>query len=180
MSILFSPTLSTTSTDIYYPISTIKTIPLVQPITTITTPIVQVSPYYKLQIDTGLNDNWLIQKQANEWLWYRILDYWIHESEMRGVLKYMVIENGKVRLVKSMEEYEKNDISNDKLQDRELKSDFIEENYLSKDRMRKILIKVIEELGYKWQFLTQAREEKIIVGVTKRYLKKQFQKAMGL
>jgi hypothetical protein len=189
MPIIVSPT----SSDIILPV---KTFPLVSPITTVTTPIVttfttpivtalttpvvQLTPYYKIEVDTGLNDSWLVQKQANDYLLMRILDHWIHESEMRSILKFMVIEGGKVRVVKSMEEYEKNDVTNDKLQDRELKSDFIEENLLNKDTMRKILIKIINELGYRWQFLSQPKEEHVVVGVTKRYLKKKFRQMMGL
>jgi hypothetical protein len=173
--------LSPTSTDIMYPVTTVKTYPYTTPVvTTLTTPVVQITPYYKVEVDTGMNDNWLVQKQANEWLLYRILDHWIHEPEMRSILKFMVIENGKVRIVKSEDEYEKNDVANDRLHDRELKSDFIEENILTKEKMRKIIIKIIDELGYKWQFLTQPREEKIVVGVTKRYLKKKFRDMMGL
>ena len=46
--------------------------------------------------------------------------------------------------------------------------------------MRKLLQRVIEELGFKWKNFarrgTVTHEEKVIVGVTKKYLKKEFRK----
>jgi hypothetical protein len=177
--------LSPTSSEIIYPVTTIKTYPtpVVTPVFTpvVTTPVVSVTPYYRVEYDSGMNDNWLVQKQANEWLFLRILDYWIHEPEMRSILKFLVIENGKVRVVKSESEYEKNDVTNDKSHEREMKADFIEEqNILTKEKLRKIIIRIIDELGYKWQFLNQPREEKVVVGVTKKHLKKRFREMMGL
>ena len=145
-------------------------------------PVVQVSPivptYLRVTYDSGMNNNWLVQKQANEWLLNRILDKWIHKPTMHNVLKFMKVENGKVTVVKSDDEYEKNDVSNDTLEDRELKADFIEENILDKYAMKKIITKIIDELNIKWQFLTQPREEKIVVDVTKKFLKKKLKEMM--
>lgn len=161
--------LSPSSSSIIVPHVNTVSVPLISPVVQVT----PVFPYVKINYDSGMNDNWMVQKQANDYLFYRILDYWIHKPVMESVLKYLKVENGKVNVVKSDDEYNKNDVSNDTMENRELKADFIEENILDKDVMKKILIRVMDELNLKWQFLSQPKEEKIVVGVTKRYLKKK-------
>jgi hypothetical protein len=153
------------------------TVPLVSPITT-----VQLSPiipsYLRVTYDSGMNDNWIVQKQASDYLYYRILDHWVHKHAFHSVLKFMTVANRKVKVVKSEEEYNKNDVSNDSMDDRELKADFIEENILSKEKMKKILIDIMNELQLKWQYLTQPKTESIVVDVTKKYLKKKLREMM--
>lgn len=132
------------------------------------------------QIDTGLNDSWLAQKQMTKHVHYKILDYWLYKSEMKSLLKFMKVNNGVVNVVKSESEYENNDISNDSQDDLEKKADYIEEHYLSLEKMRKILQKIINELGYRWKNFARrnrvTNEEKVVVKITKKYLKKEFKK----
>jgi len=109
MSILYSPTassflsLSPTLSSIYSspPLSPVT--PLVYPY--VTTPVSKVkvdpytgsttvytanvfqTPYYALDVDTGLNDSFLVQQQAIEYFMYRILDKWLYNDEMCHLLK---------------------------------------------------------------------------------------------
>jgi hypothetical protein len=184
MSIILSPTSSDIDLrNIVVPVSpsitTFKTYPLVtNPL--LSGPIVQMTPmmpsYYKFDVDTGLNDNWLAQKEMTDYLLDRILKYWIKESDMKNVLKFMKVENDKVVLVKNADEYEKNNSENDRTSDIMKKSDFLKENFLNRENMRKILIEIMDELKWKWKDLAQPREEKVVLGVTKKFLKKQLRK----
>jgi hypothetical protein len=153
-------------------ITTIKNIPTVFS----NGPTIQFTPiapsYYKVDVDTGLNDNYMAQKQMTEYMLDRILKYWIHEPEMKNVMKFMTVVNDVVNVVKTEEEYNKNDVSKDSRQDRKKKAEYIRENILGKNEMRTILIKIMKELGYKWKMFAQPREEQVVLGVTKKYIKK--------
>jgi hypothetical protein len=185
MSIILTPTSSDIDYTNYY--SNIHTFPTRSPIVSqIVSPIVQLTPmampgYYQQNIDTGINDSWTAQKQMTKYILDRIYKHWMREKDMRKVLKFMTVDNNqKVVLVKNEEEYNKNDVSNDSKDTIGIKSDFIRENILGTTEMRKILMKIMEELGYKWKMFTQPKEEKIVIDVTKKYLKKHLRQMIGI
>jgi len=187
MPIILSPTssnISVSSISSLSPYSPIKSItlsptypiysptyPIYSPFNTVTK-VYSVLPSYNYDLDTGLNDSFLAQKQMTNYLLYRILDKWLYDDDMQYILKYMKIENGKVFSVKSESEYEKNDVKKDSTSDIEKKANYIEEHYLDMSQMKKLLIRLIEELGYKWFEL--ANKEKVVIEVVGKYLKKEF------
>ena len=128
--------------------------------------------------DSGMNTSSYTQQQALDYLYYRVLDYWIHEPELKSVLKFMKIDNDKVVLVSSMNEYDKNDVKEDTRKTREKKSDYIEENILPKYEMRRLLGRVIEKTKYKWVYLSQKREEQYVVDYVVDFLKDEFKDKM--
>ncbi|ATZ80664.1 hypothetical protein BMW23_0618 [Bodo saltans virus] len=130
--------------------------------------------YVSAIVDSEHNDNPFTQKQMVKYLLYRILDKWIYTEDMSDLFKFLKISSGKVEIVKSENEYNNNDISKDNDTTAQQKVDYIEKEYLSEEQMRQILIKIINELGYKWYNLT--RYEKTIVESVYRYLKSQFKK----
>ena len=176
--------LSSSMSNISYVSPITNTLSFVTPtITTAITPVILTNPIHYTEIDTGLNDSWSHQRQMTEHVFYKILDFWLYKDEMKNVLKYMKIEDGKVTVVKNKSEYETNDLSNDSKHDLEKKSQYIEENMLSMKVMKKLLMKIISELGYKWKNFAShnkvTQEEKHIVGVVKRYLKNEFNKMLS-
>lgn len=118
-----------------------------------------------------VGDNFMAQKDITKHLLYRVLDKWLFEDKMSGVLKFLKYENGKVRVVKSLKEAEENKISKDTEEILEKKADFIEENYLGMEKMRKLLIKVTQIGGIRWYMLPYS--EHIVVDTIKKYLKKK-------
>jgi hypothetical protein len=174
--------LSPTSPSLLVP--TVRT--TVYPVTTVVpvSPVITVAPLIptiRVEYDSGLHDSWIVQKEANAYLWNRIMDYWIHKDEMESIRKFMVVKDGKVSLVKSEAEYENNDVTKDSKDIGEMKADFLEDEIdFSKEVLRRLIIKIIEELGMKWQYLTAKREELIVVGVAKRYLKKKIREMIGV
>ena len=125
-----------------------------------------------VDIDTGINDNYFAQKQVTERLHYRMLDKWLYDDELAFVLKFLTINNGKVNVVKNMNEYKNNDIGKDSVSDVESKADYIEENILTLSAMRRLLIKIVQELGHKWYDLPH--KEMLVVNVVGKYIKKKF------
>lgn len=124
-----------------------------------------------IDFETGLNDSYMIQKEATEWLRYRILDKWLYADEMCSVLKYLKVENGVAKPVSSKEAYKENKLCDDKVEDVEAKIKYIEDYILGISEMRKVLQRIINELGYKWTELTV--RENIVVEATERYLRKK-------
>jgi len=124
-----------------------------------------------VDIDSGLNDNYLAQQQVCERLHLRILDKWLYEDDMCYILKYLKIKDGKVSVVSSVNDYKGNKICSDSVDDVEKKADYIEENFLTEHDMRKLLTKMVNQLGYKWYDLLE--KESLVVEVVEKYLRKR-------
>ena len=181
-----SPPLSPITTTYVRPLSpvlspvsyVVKTNPL-----TIDTPIINplpinplsiaVKPTLYVDIDTGLNDSYLVQQDTTKYFMYKMLDKWIY-TEFPSVLKYLVYSNGKVSLVKSLGEKDKNTIENESTDILEAKSDYIGDHILTLTKTRAILIRIMKELGLKWFELPY--REAMVKEVMGRYLKKKLKK----
>lgn len=125
-------------------------------------PFTPFGAYY--EYDTGLNTSWLAQKDMTEYLLMRILDKWLYTDEMSSVLRYLKVENGKVVVTTGAS----NKISDDTTEVIEKKADFIQSNILGHSEMRKLLTRIVDELGYKWYEL--ANREKIVVEVAEKFI----------
>jgi hypothetical protein len=67
---------------------------------TIVTPIGPVlyntQPRYIVDVDTGMNDNYIVQKDVTLSIMYKALDKWLY-NDFPNVLKYLVVEKNTVR-----------------------------------------------------------------------------------
>ena len=144
---------------------------------TIVTPIGPVlynnQPRYIVDVDTGMNDNYIVQKDVTLSIMYKALDKWLY-NDFPNVLKYLVVEKNSVRLVKNEEEKDKNKVSNDSSDDLEKKSDYIGEQILTERATRDILIRIMRELGLRWYELPH--HERLLKDVIEKYIKKKLKK----
>jgi len=155
--------------------------PLYSPVDII--PVKVVGPKLTVEIDTGLNDSYIAQKQMNEYVRDRILRRWIHKPAYKSVLKFMKVKGDYISLVKSQKEYEDNEVSEDSKSVREQKAEYIGENILGSNEMRKILIKVMREMGYKWKDFANPHNkvpQRVAAGTAKRFIKKKLREEAGL
>lgn len=164
------------TTDLISPFNT----PIVTTLTPHTIRFTPLNGYVSVKYNPELNDSWYLQKQTNDYLFLRILDYWIHEPEMKSIRKFLTVDkNSNVHIVKSEKEYNDNDISQDTELQREAKADFLEEERIfTKDIMRNILRKITQDYGLKWQHLAQKNEEKLVLDLSKKYIKKALKDKM--
>jgi hypothetical protein len=132
-----------------------------------------VQPSY----DTGMNDNFFAQKQMTKYIQMKILDKYLYD-DLSYILKYMKVSDGVVKVVKNKEEANSNDVSADTRQTIELKADYLEKNMLDMDKMRRLLTKIVSELGYKWYNLS--RYEGVICEVVGKYLKNKLKENFSL
>ncbi len=146
-----------------------KTDPLTVVTPLSTYPYLYNRPYY-YEIDTGLDDSSIVQRDVTRHLRFKTLDKWLYD-EFPYVLKYLVVENDKVRVVKNDAEKEKNDISKDSNHDVTLKSDYIGENILTEEKTREILKRIMRELNIKWYDLPH--RQALVSDVIEKYIHKK-------
>jgi hypothetical protein len=138
-----------------------------------------ISPLNTSNVDMGLNSSWLVQKDATQYLLFRILDKWLYKDELCHLLKYLVVSEDNVTVVENIEQYKDVKICNDSVEDIEKKSDFIQKNILGQKEMRHILIRMINELGYKWYQLAQPKYEQVVIDVVEKFLRKKLRALIG-
>lgn len=139
-------------------------------------PFLAIKPSLYLDVDTGINNSYLVQKDVTRYFMYKTLDKWLYK-DFSSLLKFLKVENGKCRIVKSDEERNSNDIKNDSENDLETKSDFIHDRILDEEATRSVLIRVLRELGYKWYDLPY--KETVVKDILKGYLKKKLKNMMN-
>ena len=132
-----------------------------------------VKPTLYVDLDTGLNDSYVVQKDVTKYFMYKALDKWLYH-EYRSVLGYLTYKNGKVELVKKIDDKESADLSKEDSRVLEAKSDFIGENVLTEMKTRAVLIRVMKELGFKWFELPY--KEDLVKEVIGKYIKKKLKK----
>lgn len=138
-----------------------------------TFPVVAVKPTVYVDIDTGLNDSYVVQKDVTKYFMYKALDKWLY-SDYRSALKMLVYKGGKVELIKKLADKDNNDISKDSEDALEAKADYIEEKVLTEMKTRAILIRIMKELGFKWFELPY--KEELVKEVIGKYIKKKLTK----
>ena len=162
------------------PISTITPSVIVNtdPLTIVSpigTPFLYRRPGYVLDIDTGVNDSYIVQRDVTKYLRYKTLDKWIY-TEFPSVLKYLIVEKDNIRLVKSESERDNNKVSSNSTSELEAKSDYIGENILTEEAMREVLIRIMRELGIKWYDLPY--REDLVMDVVEKYIEKKLKKKL--
>jgi len=141
-----------------------------------TYPIMKVAPTYTVDIDTGMNDSYVVQKDITKHFQYKMLDNWIFNKYPK-LLKYLKVdETGAIKVVKNDKEMEENDITKDSEKVNDKKSDYIEEHIFDENSVREQLMKIMSELGYKWFDLPY--KEQIIRDILSKYIKKRLVKLM--
>jgi hypothetical protein len=176
----------TTSLNTFSPFSGLSQMSALSPMSTMSTTLLNVNPNalsmlavkptVYVDIDTGLNDSYVVQKDVTKYFMYKTLDKWIYD-EFPSVLKYLVYRDGKVSLIKKLADKENNEVSKDSEKALEAKADFIEEKILDESRTREILIRVMRELGLKWFELPY--REGLVKEVIERFLKKKLKKMVS-
>lgn len=138
-----------------------------------TKPTIYVKPSLVVDIDSGLNDSYVVQKDVTLYFMNITLEKWIYGS-LSSILEFLVSKNGKISLVKNMKERDSNNIDKDSTSVLEAKADWLKDHVLSESKTRAILVKIMRELGLKWYELPH--RESLVKDVMKRYLKSKLKR----
>lgn len=124
-----------------------------------------LDPRLNLNLDTR------VHKKVAKFFYYKTLDKWLR-SDFISILNYLKYENGKVDLISKLENY--SPTNNDSEDVISKKIDFIENNILDEDNIRRILKEFVKETNINWYDLTQ--HTYTIKSVIKSYLKEKLVK----
>lgn len=136
-------------------------------------PSVYIKPSLFIDIDSGLNDSYVVQKDVTLYFMNITLEKWIYGS-LSSLLEFLISKNGKIHLVKNMKERDNNNIDKDSTSVLDAKADWLKDNILSESKTRAILIKIMRELGLKWYELPH--RDSLVKEVMKRYLKNKLKR----
>jgi hypothetical protein len=128
---------------------------------------------FYLDLDTGMNDSYVVQQDVTKYFKFKTLDKWIF-TDFSSILKYLTYKDGTVSLIKNLDDRDNKDISKDSSKVLEAKADYIEEHILNESKTRAILIRIMKELGIKWYELPH--HETLVKEVMERYLKNKLKK----
>ena len=110
-------------------------------------PISPIIPYSPLSIRsiTNPDDDPEMRKSVVRYYYDKIKDYYLPER-FSVLLKYIIVENGKPRLVKSNSEYENNKVD----KDIPLRVKFILDYYFGKSELELVIAKTVNKHGLRW------------------------------
>ncbi len=147
---------------------------------TIVTPIgpqiITTRPSYIVDINTGMEDNYNVQRDVTRYFMYKALDKWLFE-EWNYLFKFLVADKNGVRLVKSEDEREKNDVKKDSDELLEQKADYIEDHVLTEEATKEVLKRIMRELGI--PFYSLPHREALVMDVLEKFMKKKLKKRMA-
>lgn len=104
-----------------------------------------------LRPDLDLNRDYNLHRMMIKYFYYKTLDKWLKKSsDLMYILGYLKIDNGIVKLLDNINDYNPNSVDKDNQDDIEKKVDYIENNILSKDDVEHILKKYVNETSTNW------------------------------
>lgn len=171
------PPLSPTLSPTFLPTQFTPMISQNIPISPFSPTLVIPTPLYALEVNTGLNENPFAQKQMLDFIMAKVYNKWVYGKDMCYLLKYLQVVDGKVKYLSSIENFKNNKICDDSESDVEMKIDFIEKNILPKSELKKLLKRMIDELGFKWFEFPQKLD--VIQEAVERHIKKALKNGIG-
>lgn len=116
-----------------------------------------------------------IQKTITKYYLYKILDKWLYK-ELKSLLAFIKIEDGKPKLIRSMSEYDEKSLDNDSLENIEAKIDYMEKILIDRKLVKHVLKKIVSENEIHWYHLNNNEDK--IKKIFNSYLKSKLEEAI--
>jgi len=94
-----------------------------------------------------------VHNTLKKYYFYKLLDKWMY-GDLKSLLAYVTIDNGKARLINSISDYHPNSINNSKEDDLTLRVNFIE-NLIPKDLVLNVLERIVHKYSIHWYHLNK-------------------------
>lgn len=94
-----------------------------------------------------------VHRTLKKYYFYKLLDKWMY-SDLKSLLAYVVLDNGKAKLINSITDYNPNSVNNSKEDDLTLKINFLE-NLISTDLIKSVLERIVHKYGIHWYHLNK-------------------------
>jgi len=128
------------------------------------------SGFYK-----DLNKDKNVQKTLSKYYFYKIIDKWLYK-DLLPLLAFIDISSGKPQLIKSLNNFDVQKLSNDSEADIKTKVEYMEKILLTKDMVRHVLKKICLENNVNWYDLN--KYEKMIKKIFYNYLLDKLKEAI--
>jgi hypothetical protein len=129
----------------------------------------------KYKFNQNLNTSKQVQKTITKYIYYKLIDEWLY-GKLFPILAFVKIVNNNAELIKSMSEYNINNLATQSDEEIEARVDYLEKNIITKKLVSKILKKIVKKMCLNWYELN--KHSKTIQEVFLEYFSDLFEKAI--
>ena len=116
-----------------------------------------------------LNKDPRVHKKVAKYYYYKLLDKWLYH-DLKHLLAYITIQDGRPALIKSLNQYDFNSVNDLSTEELKKRIDFLENNIITKDLIKHYLKKIVNKKKIMWYHLNKF--EDTIKDKFKNYLTK--------
>ena len=144
------------------------------------TPFISTNYGNPMRIVTGyypdLDKDPQVHRTLKKYYYFKLLDKWMY-SDLKSLLAYVSIDNGKAKLINSISDYNTNSLNNSKEDDLTLRINFLE-NLISKDLVKSVLERIVNKYGIHWYHLNKNEDivKKKLEDAVKEFLESKIKK----
>lgn len=124
---------------------------------------------------TDLNKDKSLHKVITKYFYYKILDKWLY-NELLPLLAYLKIDDGKVKLIDNLADYNIEKLAMDTDKNIEKKISYMEDILITRDMVKHVLKKIINKNHIKWYDLYKKEFE--VKKVFKDYISDKLEDAI--
>jgi len=123
-----------------------------------------IAPDYTnpLRIVTGyypdLDKDPQVHRTLKKYYYYKLLDKWMY-GDLKSLLAYVALDNGKPRLINSLSDLNTNSVNNSKEDDLTIRINFLE-SLISTDLIKTVLERIVHKYGIHWYHLNKNEDIK--------------------
>ena len=128
------------------------------------------------KLNQNLNTSKQIQKTISKYIYYKLVDEWLY-TKLFPILAFVKIINGNPQLIKSIKEYDINELSSQSDKEIEIRANYLEKNVITKKLVFKVLKRIIKKMCLNWYELD--KHIKTIQQVFLEYFKDLLEESIG-
>jgi hypothetical protein len=116
-----------------------------------------------------------VHKTVTKYFYYKILDKWLY-NELRPLLAFVKIVDGKPQLIRSMNDFKPNELSDESVENIEKRIAYMEHIIITKKLVKHVLKKIVAENNIHWYHIN--KNEDMVKKVFNKYIKNKLEEAI--
>jgi hypothetical protein len=101
------------------------------------------------KFNQNLNTSKQVQKTISKFIYYKLVDEWLY-TKLFPILAFVKIVDGIPQLIKSMKEYNINNLASETDNEIELRVGYLEKNIITKKMVFKVLKRIVKKMCLNW------------------------------
>jgi hypothetical protein len=127
------------------------------------------------KFNQNLNTSKQVQKTISKFIYYKLVDEWLY-TKLFPILAFVKIVDNVPQLIKSMKEYDINNLSSQTDREIELRVEYLEKNVITKKLVFKVLKRIVKKMCLNWYELD--KHTQTIQRVFLEYFKDLFEESI--